>query len=255
MTSFIKWLFSPHTIFIILLLLLWLYRYERKKREVIIIIIAITLFTIWISPFSYYTTKSWERKYPPFRIDKHKELLDNPNIHILVLGAGFTNDPDLPVTSKLDKVISLRLLEALRIYNLLDSAKIVTSGAAVKRSISQAEVVADAAVALGVCKQDTLYLANTLNTENEAESYLKRFGNTNKLILVTDALHMRRAVFWFNYYGLSVIPAPCNYNVKEDLEVQDFAWWPSYSKIKMLDSLMNEWLGLQWAYFKTKFLY
>lgn len=255
MTTIIKWLFSPQIFFALLLIFLWFYRYDTKRRKVIIIITAFSLFVIWISPFSYYITKSWERTYPPFKIEWYKELKNIPDIHILVLGAGFTNDPDLPSTLKLDKAVSFRLMEALRIYNLLDSVKIVTSGAALKRSISQAEAVANAAVALGVSECDTLYLDSTFNTENEAENYLKRFGPTNKLILVTDALHMRRAVYWFSYYGLDVIPAPCNYSVKEDLEIKGFDWMPLYSKIKMLDQIMDEWLGLQWAYFKTRFIY
>lgn len=257
LNSIIKFLFSPEIFLILLLTFAFLLKRKERVRNILLTVSALWLFLIYVSPLPLYLTESWERKYPAFNLHEHKELINfSGEIHILVLGAGFTNDPEISLTSKLGENIAMRLMEGIRIYNLMDTAKLISSGAALKSEISQAEAVADAAVSLGVSPQDTLYLPNTLNTESEAYSYTRRFNSpirqsVNPVILVTSAVHMRRAVYWFNYYGIDVIPAPCNYLFKEDPLNPEFKWKPSWEKVKMLDKVMDEWLGLLWGRLKS----
>ncbi len=112
--------------------------------------------------------------------------------------------------------------------------------------------MADAALLYGVSPADTFHLSNTLNTETEAKAFAERFKDSPvTVILVTSALHMHRAVWWFNHYGVKVIPAPCNYFVKEDPDDPDFEWWPSYRKIEMMEKWGHEVVGMWWAKWKT----
>jgi len=108
----------------------------------------------------------------------------------------------------------------------------------------------EAAVALGVSPADTLCSAAPYNTETEAFAFTNRFGEAREVILVTSALHMRRALFWFREAGLDPIPAPANHYVKPDPEKSPYNFKPSAGKITLSGKLLHEWVGMGWAQWK-----
>ena len=128
-------------------------------------------------------------------------------MRILVLGAGHTNDPDLRNIDKLYPGALARLAEGIRIHRLLPDSKLVCSGYKGRSDISQAEVTALAALELGIVAEDTLLLPEAKNTKAEAQAYADRFGVDGTLILVTDAIHMPRAMMWFKKFGLHPHPS------------------------------------------------
>lgn len=130
----------------------------------------------------------------------------------------------------------------------MDNAKFITSGHPNTPKKSQAEVAALAALELGVSPEDTLLLGNTLNTADEAVWYKRRFGINRNLILVTDALHMPRAMMWFQSHGINVKAAPANFIVKINPDKGTFAFKPSLEKIIMMKKAMKEYAGI--LYFK-----
>jgi uncharacterized SAM-binding protein YcdF (DUF218 family) len=251
--SIVKLLFSPEIFITSGFLAAWIFRKNRKIKITLLSITLLLLFIVFISPVPIYLVQSWERNYNSL-LDVKNVIANNKTSHIVILGAGHTNDPELSVTSQLSNDVALRMLEGVRIYKQLDSAKFIASGSPNKNNPrSQAEVVADASVLLGVSPNDTFYLDMTENTEDEARDYSARFGylkDSVNVILVTSAIHMPRAVFLFNKYGVNVISAPCNYLVKFDPEDKGFGWKPSLKKIYILDRFMDEWLGVMWAKIK-----
>ena len=82
--------------------------------------LGILVFLCFVSPLPLYLTSIWERNYEPFGHHKIKRNIYSTS-YIIVLGAGFENDPQLSVTARLDGAVAIRLMEALRCYNLLDS--------------------------------------------------------------------------------------------------------------------------------------
>lgn len=205
---------------------------------------------VFVSPLPYAMSGRMEKHYPPFQPGVVKT---NQPVHILVLGGGYTNDPSLPATSQLGSTVALRMMEGLRVYRTLPGSKVVTSGAALDKSRSQAEAVADAAVTLGVAPADTFHLPNTLTTEHEAAMYVKRFGTETPVIIATSALHIPRAMFWFQHFGVTtIIPAPCDHLVKNDPETTSFRWWPGLKKGMVLNKVIHETVGLWWGKLKTK---
>lgn len=244
MNSLIKWLLDVLLIFYLLIGLALVFRTKKNLRNVLIIISGLWLFIIYISPLPIIITENREREYSSFKISEHSNLLNDSILYIIVLGAGYENDPEISSTAKLSNTVAVRLIEAIRIYRNFPNAKLVTSGAEVNQKVSQADAVANAAIDLGVNKEDTLQLSNTYNTRDEAENFLKRFGNENRVIVVTDAVHMKRAIKWFQYYGINAIAAPTNYYVKNDPDFPENRWIPSFRKIQMLNAVIREWVGL-----------
>jgi uncharacterized SAM-binding protein YcdF (DUF218 family) len=61
------------------------------------------------------------------------------------------------------------------------------------------------------------------------------------VVLVTSALHMRRAVASAQAIGLKVLPYPCDYRADLALAWQDFL--PSNAGPEALEEVLHEWLG------------
>ena len=217
---------------------------HRKQWEGFAAGAAFWLFVIWISPVPKWLIGSLESSYPPF--DSKVSNVDNSDI--MILGSGYTLDTRLPATGQLSGTALGRLVEGVRIYKLYHSLRFITSGHPNTPKKSQAEVAALAALELGVSPKDTLLLGKTLNTADEAVWYKRRFGTDRNLILVTDALHMPRAMMWFQSHGINVKAAPANFMVKINPDKKTFAFKPSLKKIIMMKKAMKEYAGI--LYFK-----
>ena len=87
---------------------------------------------------------------------------------------------------------------------------------------------------------------SSLNTEQNAifSADILASQNIHKIILVTHALHMRRARMMFADSGLEVIPAPTRFSSYGPLEWRDFL--PSAEGRKLSKSALHEISGLAW---------
>lgn len=87
---------------------------------------------------------------------------------------------------------------------------------------------------------------NSLNTEENAifTAQILAGEKIQTIILVTHALHMRRAQRMFEDRGLEVIPAPTDFSAHPPLEWRNFL--PSAEGKKLTKSAFHEILGLVW---------
>lgn len=249
--ALVYWLLDPFT-WITVVFGVWIWAvFKTRKRLAKVSGSLLTLFVIVmiVSPEPVMLLKQKERIYIPLDASK---LDTTRQYHIMALGAGKVSDPMLPPSTQLGGTVLARLVEGIRIYRQLPGARLISSASAGDSKTTQAKTVAGAAVELGVSSLDTLQLPGGYNTESEARAYVERFGVETPLILVTSAVHMERAVFWFEYYGVEVIPAPCDYRIKEDPDDPENWWWPSFGKLELLGIWLHEKLGLWWGKLKTK---
>ena len=201
-----------------------------------------------ISPIPWWTAKHMEQIYPVL------QNIENPTekVYILVLGSGHTQDVKLKPLHQTSTSGIARLTEGIRQYIQMDSAYFVTSGYAKRSPVSQAEVMADAAISLGVNPLDTLHLPQTKTTIEEIESFIDRFGNKSRIVLVTSALHMPRAVRIANSRGLSVWPAPCDFIAKkapyDPINIGSF----SGQNFITSDRVIHEWAGKLYLWINPK---
>jgi uncharacterized SAM-binding protein YcdF (DUF218 family) len=86
----------------------------------------------------------------------------------------------------------------------------------------------------------------SINTRENAEysaRLLQQTGITH-VLLVTDAMHMRRAKLVFEQTGLKVTPAPTLFFSRDALGV--FSYLPSAEGLRRSHYAIYEWLGLIW---------
>ena len=79
---------------------------------------------------------------------------------------------------------------------------------------------------------------------------LKRLG-LSRILLVTDAAHMPRALYAFRRNGVQVLPAPTHFSSVDGEEISRLErYLPSGIAIRDSDYAIHEYLGLLW--YRTK---
>ncbi|WP_057831563.1 ElyC/SanA/YdcF family protein [Colwellia sp. TT2012] len=234
---------------VLLLLILALFLHGRKPKKSIKSLSA-AIFILLISafpPFSDTVMTAIENDYPAY-------VNSNDSIdYIVVLGCRHTNNSNLPVTSQLATCSLQRMVEALRLYQLHPEARIITSGYGGKNLISNAEIVKQSLVLLGVPAQKIITENFPKDTEEEAELIAPRVQGT-KIILVTNADHMPRAMNYFQAQGIYPIAAPTGYWVKNPDSSKNWAHYvPDSKKLQQSTIAWYESLGLLVQWFKSLF--
>ena len=92
---------------------------------------------------------------------------------------------------------------------------------------------------------------NSLNTEQNARfsAAILAKAQVRKIILVTHAMHMRRAQAMFVDQGFEVVPAPTDFSALPELRWRDLL--PSSEGRKLAKSALHEVFGL--AFYKLRF--
>jgi uncharacterized SAM-binding protein YcdF (DUF218 family) len=247
MNSKVSFISMPLSLFwLILLGGLLFYILKRKRAGLFSVFFSI----VWLAMISFpflpeILVKSLEKRYPPLLEISQFNLEDTVNI--LVLGGGYTDNKNLPPNDQLSLNSLVRLTEAIRLHRLLNASQLVLSGSVHDENVNEAEPFMKTALALGVDENAIRLLGTPENTQMEAFDYTKKFGTNNTLILVTDAIHMPRAMFLFEKAGQIPIPAPTNHLVKSNWKNGISDWFPSSSNIAMMENAMHEIGGLVYA--------
>ena len=167
----------------------------------------------------------------------------NEKVFIYVLGSGYTTDKRLPPNAQIGLVALGRLAEGIRIHRAIENSAIICSGNSSTGLETQAQVTKRAAIVLGV-DVDKLETLNTpTTTQEEANDLGKLHEKSIKLIIVTDAMHMQRAIKLFELQGFNPIAAPTNYKVNETQHKEAMQWWPSISNVSLMNYVIHEYLG------------
>lgn len=239
----IKFLIDPFNIFWLLLLVTIIF-FMMKKERVFKRLLAVTLcwFVIISTPLvPSLLLLSLENRFDPVDVN----LLDKPdaNYHIVVLGGGHGIDSRLPPNQLLSSNALGRLNEGIRLYRQLPDSRLVLSGSAGSTPISQAELLRQTAINLGVDDENILIQPEPDNTFREAEVFAEKFAGENPVILVTSASHMPRAVMLFDRFGIDVIPSPANFRIKEEHQ-HKWIGLPSTGNISHLKAALYEYAAL-----------
>ena len=247
MRTLISILISPLPVFWILTAVAFLL-YKNGKRRIALTVGtgAVVLMALVSTPFiPLLLVKTMENQNGVISIEELKKS-EKP-VHILVLGAGHTDDKRLPENSQLTITALARLTEGIRIHRQIAGSVLITSADAGTQEIPQAEVVAKAAVLLGVDESNIRKQLLPKNTWTEATEYKRLFGDTAQLVLVTSAIHMPRAMYLFQKAGLKPVAAPTDYLLKKGKKRGFRYLIPSPGYISRTEAALHEYVGILWA--------
>ncbi len=238
----IKSLLDPFTVFWLGILLSGIFFYVKRRRWGRGLL-ALSLVWLLVCSFPFlpnHLIRSLEDSYQVYQPAAN----DSTAYHILVLGGGHTLDERLPPNAKLNINALGRLVEGIRLHRLLPGSKLMLSGHSSSGGTTQAEVLAQTSLLLGVEESDILLQKEPSNTYEEAKAYVGKFGKQHPLIVVTSANHMPRAMKMFNMLGREAIAAPTDFRVK--IGPQSEGWGPSVYNIVKMRVAISEYVAL-WA--------
>jgi uncharacterized SAM-binding protein YcdF (DUF218 family) len=226
----------PNICWYFIILVLIIYKLKNNNYTMYIIFSAVGILLLIVCSTSYIPKKlvnSIEKNYAPISLH---QLDTSKTYYIHVLGAGSSSDAGLPASMNLSATTLIRLVEGIRNYNQLKHAVLVTSAAATNQSKSQAKLAKEAAMALGVKEQNIQMLETPTSTMEEAIAFKEKFGTNKNVILVTSAIHMPRAVEIFTDQGIKTVPAPTDYQYKEEGFKYSGITFPTLSSLNLCNS-------------------
>jgi uncharacterized SAM-binding protein YcdF (DUF218 family) len=235
-------------LFLILALIL------RKKRRFGMIFLIVALVILWVGGNRWVAmslTHSLEQRYPGLDSIPHAPA-------IVVLGGG-TEPEENPRTSVEINGAGDRVVYTWRLYKEGAADHLLLSGGDISfqdtSGSSPATEMEEFLLELGV-PREVMWLdpdsANTYENAVNSKQILEEH-NIHKLILITSAMHMPRAMMMFQEGGWEIIPAPT------DTAVTDAAWqtlwhgdflqvlinfFPSASNLSMTTNALKEYYGL-----------
>ena len=152
-----------------------------------------------------------------------------------------------------------RLLEGVRLWRGLGGgagggpggARLVLSGGAPLPGKSEARIMADLALQLGLPKDALVLETGSLDTAGQARKLAARLQG-KAFALVTSAAHMPRSLAEFSRHGLNPLPAPADFRTK-GLELSWNTLIPQAAGFSLVRAALHEYLGLAWFHLKRLF--
>lgn len=165
---------------------------------------------------------------------------------IVVLGGGRTADTPEYGGDTVSGFTLERLRYAARLHRTSRLPLLVTGGSVFGEPISEAKLMRD------VLKQDfqadVAWVEERSRTTHENAVYTRAILEAigiNRVVLVTHAWHMPRAVLAFQQAGMDVIPAPTVYTARGSA-ITVLRLLPSGMGLSKSNLALHEWLGILW---------
>jgi|YelNatPaOPRAMG01_1025707.scaffolds.fasta_scaffold29822_5 uncharacterized SAM-binding protein YcdF (DUF218 family) len=208
---FTAW-FLPPGLFI-MILIVWAIILIKKKHigiGLLMLLFAGLIYTASIEPISDKLILPLENIYPQLDI----KSISSHDVYVVLGGGVHSNAPDLEGEGSPTGDALHRLVYAFRLYRIQPLPIIVSSGKAFKCQRAEAPVMKHYLMQMGVPDKDIYMDTNSRNTYENAidvKTICEKIM-CKKIILITSAYHMKRAVYAFKHAGLTnILPAPTDY--------------------------------------------
>ena len=147
-----------------------------------------------------------EYKYRAFTNGTEYNKMQSKPAFVVVLGGGHISSNELPLLSQIGSSSLVRLIEGIRIQREIKGSKLLLSGGKVFDPVSNAQIMAGIAKAIGVNEKDIIIEADSRDTKDQAR-IIKSIIGDKMFVLVTSASHMPRSMALFKKMGMNPIPA------------------------------------------------
>lgn len=216
----------------------------RRRMGAWLLTMAITWLWIWSTPvFGDWLRATLEQRYPAVTL----EALPNADAIVLLGGAVQPAAPPERPYPDLGAAAD-RVWHAARLYHAGKAPLILVSGGKLPWSGGdrpEAEAIADLLRQLGV--PDTALLLETHSrTTQENRDYslpILRAQHAHRVLLVTSALHMPRALALFRNSELELIPASTDFEITHPINTHVLRWLPDAQALADSTRALKEYLG------------
>jgi uncharacterized SAM-binding protein YcdF (DUF218 family) len=190
-------------------------------------------------PAAYRILETLEKQYPPLT---RADLPAGPAKIVVLTGTGKIGS-GRAISAMVDPSSLYRLVEAAALFNLDPESEIVVSG-----NRECVEAMRAVLTAVGVPAPKIIAETQSANTMESALNVRRLVADHQRLILVTSANHMPRAVAAFKKAGMDPIPAPTDYLARDDYG--PLGYLPTLKHLTCVNVFVYESLGMAWYKFK-----
>ncbi len=166
---------------------------------------------------------------------------------ILMLGGGATVDtPNLGGEGHLSGYAANRLLTTAQLAKKTGLPIIVSGGKVFDSTGTEAEIAKRILTDLGVAPERIFAESDSLNTQQNilhSRAIIRQHGY-QRVLLVTSAFHMPRAVAECRAAGLTVTPYPTDYQASRRRKLEFYHVWPSAEALAIVSLSVKEYAGL-----------
>lgn len=216
---------------------------DRRRSGICALLIGTTwLYISSTAVFADYLMASLEDEFRP------KALSVLPSAQaIVLLGGAVRGDTHLSSMGDLNAHAD-RLVHAVSLYKAGKAPLILVSGGGAPGDRTEAEIMKQTLEVMGVPARVIMRENQSRDTHDNAiySAILLSGKGINKILLVTSAFHMARAVPLFEAQGLQVIPAPTDYQRLVGGRGLP-RWLPSVSSLYRTTTALHEYVGF-WVY-------
>jgi len=230
----ISHLILPPGIFLIVFLIIAMLSKKSRFVRILSLGSALLIYALSIEPTKDLLYKPLEFSYPTPSEPKGDA--------IVILGGGAYS------TGILKEDSTKRLLTGFILHKQTGLLLILSGGASMS-ALPEAEIMKSMLESLGVEKGSLYAGVKSRDTEEnakEVKSICQKL-KCKRVILVTSAYHMKRAVMSFEKVGLEVVPYPTDF--KRDLRYNLYSFLPKMSVMADSYKALREYLGLLWYSF------
>jgi uncharacterized SAM-binding protein YcdF (DUF218 family) len=243
MDLLIKILLAPIVQLLLVSLLTTYLLWRRRQLSRRLLALPLVFFLlITCRPLADWLAAPLEFAYPAFQQQQVK--------HIAVLGCGHVEASFLPLSSQPEPCTLARLIEAAQIWQAQPTALIHLSGSIADRRIPHTELEKQFLVALGIPADVIRQHTAATNTEGEVTLLVNAIPANEPMALVTNAMHMPRAMRWFALKQRTPIAAPTDYRIRRAYADSNWpVWIPQLNATITLGEAYYEYAGLleQWV--------
>jgi uncharacterized SAM-binding protein YcdF (DUF218 family) len=243
--ALIKSFVLPPGIFLFAFIMSFLFFFKNKKLFFIILIVSIFLLYLLSTPLVSRSLASIVESYDVInlnQLDKSKSTV------IVVLGCSrYSNAPEMSGKDDVSSCTLVRLRYAAILHRKTGVPIVVSGGSVFDEPLSEAELMQRVLVdEFGV--NVILIEDESRNTMENAEKVaeLLKDNNIEQVLLVTHAVHMLRAEFSFNSFGVEIIPAPTYFYSRKDNKPDYFEFLPSIKSFYISSVTLYEMFGYIW---------
>lgn len=222
---------------------------NRRRAAIFLLLIAFAVTWLLSTPFAAQKLMySLERQYPPTAIDRIPTA-----DAIVVLGGGVSPQAPPRIGPNLTQAAD-RIWFGAQLYAAGKAPMVITTGIRPYGDEGQSAAAAGAEVlqAFGVPEDAITAPGRSVRTYTDAEivSEIVEREGLGRVLLVTSAMHMPRAMATFRSSQVRAFPAPTDFEVVESPDAGTFTWLPGSDAFWQSSRALHEYIGMAWYRWK-----